>query len=217
MKKSMFIVIVLLVTLFATISCNQKPINEVQIGNQIWMTKNLDVDTFKNGDQLYAALSYEEWVYAIKNQIPAWCFYNFNPENGVLFGRLYNWYAVNDDRGLCSDGWHVPSDEEWTILEDFLGGKKIAGDKLKSIDLWANNDNGISGNGSNESGFDGKPGGVLEEGKSKYKGERGYWWSSTQNDNYQSWYRYLNYNNGDIKRYTHGKSVGMSVRCIRNY
>jgi hypothetical protein len=107
----------------------------VTIGTQVWMTKNLDVDKFRNGDPIPQARTGEEWEWACMNEIPAWCFYENNPENGIKYGRLYNVYAVNDPRGLAPQGWHIPSDSEWKILEDYLGNKDTE-KKLKSSTGW---------------------------------------------------------------------------------
>ena len=85
----------------------------VTIGTQVWMTKNLDVATFRNGDPIPEAKSNEEWEKAGENKQPAWCYYDNDPANGAKYGKLYNWYAVNDPRGLAPEGWHVPSIDEW--------------------------------------------------------------------------------------------------------
>jgi uncharacterized protein (TIGR02145 family) len=146
----------------------------VRIGNQEWITRNLDVDRFRNGDLVPHIESDKEWEEAGENGQPAWCYYDNDPEYGKDYGKLYNWYAVNDPRGLAPEGWHIPTDEEWTILEEFLG-KDIAGHKLKSVEgweewydksdfneshvyydvinIWEYPGNERSGNGDNSSGF----------------------------------------------------------------
>ena len=86
----------------------------ITIGTQVWMTKNLDVATFRNGDPIPQAKTDEEWEKAGENQQPAWCYYDNDPANGAKYGKLYNWYAVNDSRGLAPVGYHIPSDAEWT-------------------------------------------------------------------------------------------------------
>ena len=110
--------------------------NDVKIGKQIWMTKNLDVSTYRNGEQIPQAKDAAQWKYAAENKISAWCYYEFNESNGKKYGKLYNWFAVSDSRGLAPNGYHIPSDAEWTILTDFLGGSDIAGKKMKSKDGW---------------------------------------------------------------------------------
>ena len=111
-------------------------IQTVTIGTQVWMTKNLDVSTFRNGDGIPQAKTDEEWEAAGDNKQPAWCYYENNAANGTKYGKLYNWYAVNDARGLAPAGYHIPTDEEWTVLSTFLGGEDVAGKKMKSTSGW---------------------------------------------------------------------------------
>ena len=106
----------------------------VTIGNQTWMTKNLDVSTFRNGDTIPEIQDVNEWAKAGEEGRPAWCYYDNDSTNGTIFGKLYNWYAVNDPRGLVPVGYYVPTDAEWTILTDFLGSE--AGTKMKSMPIY---------------------------------------------------------------------------------
>jgi hypothetical protein len=115
---------------------NKGPIKGVAIGTQVWTTKNLDVATFRNGDLIPEAKTDEEWKAAGENKQPAWCYYDNKAANGTKYGKLYNWYAVVDYRGLAPAGWHVPTDEEWTVLSTYLGGKEVAGEKMKSRSGW---------------------------------------------------------------------------------
>jgi len=131
---------------------------ETKIGAQTWATSNLNVSTFRNGDAIPEANTKEEWVKAVSAGKPAWCYYEKDPTNGEKLGRLYNWFTVSDLRGLAPNGWHVPSDEEWIILIDYLGGEEIAGLKMKNTTGWEDY-KGKNGNGTNESGFAGLPGG----------------------------------------------------------
>jgi hypothetical protein len=94
--------------------------------------ENLDVDKFRNGDPIPEAKTDEEWYQATNNKEPVWCYYNNDPANGEKYGKLYNWFAVNDPRGLAPTGYHVPSDAEWTTLTNYLGGESVAGTKMKS-------------------------------------------------------------------------------------
>jgi uncharacterized protein (TIGR02145 family) len=190
--------------------------NEVTIGKQVWMSENLNVDKFRNGDPIPEAKTDEEWKKAGENGQPAWCYYNNNPDNGDRYGKLYNWFAVNDPRGLAPEGWKIPSDEDWTRLTDFLGGESVAGKKMKSTEFWADND-GESGNGTNESGFSGLPGGIRgASGSFLYIGEFGYWWSSTESSTYGAWSRGLNYDFGDVSSSNDYDREGLSVRCLRD-
>lgn len=115
---------------------------EVTIGNQVWMIKNLNVDKFSNGDPILLAKTDEEWEKAGENGQPAWCYYENDPANGEKYGKLYNWFAVNDTRGLAPAGWHIPGDAEWETLEDVLG--TYAGKKMKSKNGWSSYTSGGS-------------------------------------------------------------------------
>ena len=185
----------------------------VTIGTQVWMTKNLDVATFRNGDPIPEAKTAEEWEKAGENQQPAWCYYNNDPANGAKYGKLYNWYAVNDSRGIAPAGYHIPSDAEWTKLNDFLGGEKVADTKMKSKSGWAEN-----GNGTNTSGFSGLPGGHCSYNGSFFDvGEDGFWWSSTENFTCLGGIRKLYYDQPDIVyRNLYNERNGFSVRCLRD-
>jgi uncharacterized protein (TIGR02145 family) len=108
----------------------------VTIGTQVWTTKNLDVSTFRNGDVIPQASTDEAWEAAGENKQPAWCYYDNDPKNGTKYGKLYNWYAVNDPRGLAPEGYHIPTDAEWTVLTDYLGGERSESKKMKSTSGW---------------------------------------------------------------------------------
>ena len=210
MKKISILLIVSITFLISMTSFVQN-FNEVKIGNQIWMTENLNVDKFKNGVSILQAKTAEEWQKASEKKQPAWCYYKYDSTNGKKYGKLYNWFAVNDPRGLAPKGWKIPSDDDWTQLTNFLGGKDIAATKMKSKSEWKNN-----GNGDNESGFTGLPGGHCFY-LGTFEGDNGYWWSSTEKDAYTSWARVMTYSNkGLLGRYDYGKQYGFSVRCIKN-
>lgn len=102
------------------------------IGSQNWMVNNLDVSVFRNGDSLMNAESAESWKFAGENKIPAWC---YTGGGGAYCGKLYNWYAVNDPRGIAPHGYHVPTAKDWQILIDYLGEGQ-AGEKMKNIADW---------------------------------------------------------------------------------
>ena len=216
MKKISLILSAVVMTAMMLSSCGGVASKEVTIGKQVWMTQNLNVDKFRNGDPIPEAKTDEEWSKAGENGEPAWCYYNNNPDNGDRYGKLYNWYAVNDPRGLAPEGWKIPSDEEWSRLADFLGGESVAGTKMKSTDFWADY-GGKSGNGTNESGFSGLPGGLrVSLGAFVDIGEYGLWWSSTEDDASSAWDRDLLYNDGSVFRSSYNKKDGFSVRCLRD-
>ena len=215
MKKVSLILSAVVMTAMMLSSCGGGASKEVTIGIQVWMSENLNVDKFRNGDPIPEAKTDEEWAKAGRNGEPAWCYYDNNPDNGDRYGKLYNWYAVNDPRGLAPEGWEIPSDEDWSRLADFLGGKSVAGTKMKSTDFWADYE-GKSGNGTNESGFSGLPGGDRDNsGAFYYVGELGEWWSSTERSTFNAWDRNLGYNYGRVGRNYGRKEGGFSVRCLR--
>ena len=185
----------------------------VTIGKQVWMTKNLNVSSFRNGDPIPEAKTEGEWKAYSQAKEPAWCYYDNDSSNGEKYGKLYNWYAVNDKRGLAPAGYHIPTDKEWTVLTNYLGGVEIAGAKMKSSQGWGVKD----GNGTNSSGFSGLPGGNRYfNGTFINFGEYGYWWSSTEGSTYFAWNRLLDYGSGDVTRYYVAKERGFSVRCLRD-
>ena len=211
------------VMLLSSLGCNvtnEPSSNEVTIGEQIWMSKNLNVTTFRNGDTIPEAKSKKEWKIAGEEGKPAWCHYNNDSKNAEKYGKLYNWYAVNDSRGLAPEGWHVPNNSEWDKLNIHLG--EDAGTKMKSKSGW-NNFEGISG-GTNSSGFSGLPAGYREfNGTFTDLGFECHWWSSSESAadylrggaigqaafNLSHAYGFLGRDNGS-------KEVGLSVRCLRD-
>lgn len=156
--------------------------NTVFINHEGWTIENLITDHFRNGDSIPEAQSEEEWLQFGQERKPAFCYYDFNPANKYKYGKLYNWYAVIDIRGLAPKGWHIPRDEDWKALIQELGGPDEAGKKMKSTKGWGNLMD-FSGNGTNYSDFAGLPGGILRTTddlvKFFNKGNNGYWWSST--------------------------------------
>jgi uncharacterized protein (TIGR02145 family) len=191
--------------------------NEVKIGKQVWKTENLNVDKFRNGDPIPEAKTQEEWEEAGTNGQPAWCYYENNRENGDRYGKLYNWHAVNDPRGLAPKGWKIPSEKDWNRLTVFLGGESAAGKKMKFTNFWADND-GESGNGTNESGFSGLPGGLRNFDGAFFSsvGHFSYWWSSMEESKNFAWTRYLSHHFSHAYSHNFRKSFGLSVRCLRD-
>jgi len=196
----------------------------VTIGTQVWMTKNLDVSTFRNGDTIPQVQTDKAWSNACDNKQPAWCYYDNDTANGAKYGKLYNWYAVNDSRGLAPVGYHIPSDAEWQKLQKFIDKKFefISGSQMKSKSGWNEFSNEYitvpkSGNGTNTSGFSGLPGGNRTHfGTFVGIGRLGYWWSTTEYETYSAWGLYL-HNGDDISsRYPFGKGDGVSVRCVKD-
>lgn len=198
----------------------------VMIGNQLWMAENLVVTRYRNGDLIQNVTSNSEWT---KLSTGAWCNYDNNVSNADVYGKLYNWYAVNDSRGLAPEGWHVPTEEEWKQLEMTLGmsrseadypgwrgtneGSKLAG----NTSLW---ESGILEANSEfgESGFSALPGGFRDGlgADYYYLSKYAYFWSSTENGSNHAWSRYLYYYSPDVHRLDSNKHYGLSVRCVRD-
>ena len=193
----------------------------VKIGNQVWTSKNSDVSTFRNGDLIPQAITNVEWQTACANKQPAWCYYYNNLELGTKYGKLYNWYAVKDPRGLAPKGWHIPTDSEWAELVTYLGGAETAGEKMKSTTEWI-----YDRNGTNSSGFSGLPAGFR--GMREDQGDLGVlvtiigmWWGYSASNADKPMYCYLNANNDmvgieDNNQKAHFSVLGLSVRCIKD-
>jgi uncharacterized protein (TIGR02145 family) len=184
----------------------------VTIGTQVWMAENLKTTKYRNGNAIPTNLTDAAWG---STTTGAYAIYNNDADNNTTYGKVYNWYAVADSRNLCPVGWHVPSDGEWTILENHLGGASVAGGKLKSTSsLWT----APNANATNESGFSGLPGGFRFSGGIYLDvGGYGFWWSSTELfPTSNAWYRNLLYNVGNSGRDNLSKRNGYSVRCIKD-
>ena len=198
----------------------------VKIGEQIWMAENLKVTQYRNGDPIPNLTDENDWE---NTEQGAYCNYDNNEDNVETYGRLYNWYAVDDKRGLAPRGWHISTDDEIKELEMYLGlsqseagedgprgtneGSKLANRK----DLW---DDGILQNNPEfgTSGFDFLPGGYRYYGNGNYShmGSLGYFWSSTEYGSNYAWYRELYYNTSEVGRYGGSKKDGFSVRCVKD-
>ena len=188
--------------------------NRVKIGNQEWMTLNLDVSIFMNGDSIPEAKTGEQWERLGEKGRPAWCYYQNDPDNGDKYGRLYNWYAVNDHRGLCPEGWRVPASEDWEELIENLDGRAVAGGKLKDTGTWSYPNTGAT----NETGFTALPGNLrYPEGTFwRYSRRVGYWWTTTEDLADTAWGYYLLFGDEGVGRGYYNKQSGFSVRCIKD-
>ena len=236
LRLCIVVVVVMLVQLSPVLS------QDVKIGTQVWTSKNLDVSTFRNGEAIPEAKSKEEWVKARENKLPAWCYYDYDSKNGKVYGKLYNWFAVGDSRGLAPRGYHIPSDEEWTVLADFLGGWKIASPKLKSKTGWLDSKFGMNNAGqrvktktiwpipvlgNNSSGFYGLPGGDVDHyGRHWNITFQGKWWSSSQCIQFYDnkphplvgfyYIRVMTNNAPEFQQFGATVGNGFSVRCLKD-
>jgi len=194
----------------------------VQIGTQCWTQSNLTVSKYRNGDSISNITNGTALNQTNRDSTGAWCNYNNDASNGTTYGKLYNWYAVNDSRGLCPAGWHIPTDAEWETIEHFLDSSTTGG-KMKSTGttLW----NSPNTSASNSSGFSGLPGGYnIGNGNFGDLRNNGSWWSRTvegpgwMTPSTSVWFRRLNHNGAVIARFRtyHFPTVCFSVRCLRD-
>lgn len=185
----------------------------VRIGSQTWMNRNLDVSTFRNGDPIPQARTAEEWERMSDDERkPAWCYYGFDEKNGKKYGKLYNWYAVNDPRGLAPAGWHVPTKAEFNTLINFAGGEKVAGPKLRSKTGWINNKNG-----ADEFGFNLLPNGEITAYASTGCRDLGAYanlWTSQAEGTWNSFHLKENEKYMYVSDYS--KTHGYGVRLVKN-
>lgn len=188
----------------------------VTICNKEWMSKNLEIDRYRNGEIIPQVTDSILW-----NNLTTgvWCYYRNDANLGSTYGKLYNWYAVNDSRGLAPQGWHIPSDVEWNVLINCLGGDSIAGGKMKTSTLWNSPNSGAT----NSSGFSALPSGRRTHGSFttfESIGEVGHWWSSTEiagsGINRYGANQRIGYVSKQITWYRNGKEEGQSVRCIKD-
>jgi uncharacterized protein (TIGR02145 family) len=211
MKNRSFLIIA---ALFLTLSCNKgfkdgdgNNFGVVKIGNQNWMDRNLASSRFMNGDLIPEAKTPEEWLMYTMEGKPAWCIQKNDPENNEIYGKLYNWYAVKDPRGLAPKGWHIPTDEEWKKMTDFLGGEVSAALIIRSSGRKDETGKGFKGLAAGCCNTSGAFGGL---------GSYGYWWSSSEANGTSAWIRQLNLVISSINSLVYDKNYGMSVRCIKD-
>ena len=182
--------------------------NVVEIGDQCWFAENLRTEHYANGDVIPGELSNSEWQNTTEG---AQAIDSNDASNLADYGRLYNWYAVDDARGLCPSGWHVPTDGEYTELTDFLGGLSIAGTQMKSSPS-----DDLAWDGTNTSGFSGLAGGYRSIlGGFDQVGDGGYFWSSSP-DGADAWSWALFSGYSGVNRYGYNLRFGFSVRCVRD-
>ncbi len=184
----------------------------VKIGTQVWMKENLNVTHYSNGDSI--PRTHPDSVFWCDLKIGAYCDYADDSANSIVYGRLYNIYTLRDSRNLCPVGWHIPSDSEWTVLTNYLGGENVAGGKMKE----AGNTHWIVPNvvATNSSGFTALPSGAIyDDDIFDGAGWATGWWSFPREGRVDAWCRYLMNYNGNVLR-DHYENRGLSVRCIKD-
>jgi len=212
LKNAVLLVFFLLVALGCA-DDRKKNGAEVSIGDQVWMNRNLEVDRYRTGDPVREAQTVAEWQDAAVHEEGAWCWYDGERDNERVYGKLYNWFAVNDSRGLAPAGWHIPSDDEWKRLAVFLGGEGIAAGKLKTLNFRV-----LPGvDVDNSTGFSAVPAGSRNCLDGFFGKEMAaFFWSSTQSGDFEAWNRELGSASNAIQRVSVNKSLGLSVRCIKD-
>lgn len=189
----------------------------VKIGEQEWMAENLNVALFRNGDTIPEAQTKEEWLAAARNKQPAWCYYRNDKRNGKTYGKLYNWYAVNDPRGLAPEGWKVPNKEEWLKMLFYISDPATAGKQLKSKKLWKDPFK-RENKGNNKTRFNALPAGWRTQNAAFFEiGSYTFFWTSTEAEHNKEYaiYRTLSYHSQAAIENSIEKSRGFSVRCIK--
>lgn len=183
----------------------------IKIGTQTWMVENLKVTKYRDGSIIPNITSSTQWASLTTG---AWCYYNNNSQNNNDYGKLYNWYTVNDSRGLAPAGWHVPSNTEWSTLESNLGGTNVAGGKLKETGTahWNSPNTGAT----NSSSFTALPGGANLSPSYMNLKNVGYWWASSSIGT-NGYCLQLSVGSGTASgNMQASKNFGFSVRCIKD-
>ena len=190
----------------------------VTIGTQTWMAENLKTSKYRDGNPIPYVIDTAKWNHLTTG---AWCYPNNDKNKNAIYGKLYNWYAVssttNGNKNVCPTGWHVPTDSEWTVLTDYLGGASVAGGKMKEV--GTTNWNNPNTDATNTSLFTALPGGLLTKyGSSVYLGLLGCWWSTTesqQNDRVAG-SRFIGNDYGRVGIFIDPKEDGLSIRCLKD-
>jgi uncharacterized protein (TIGR02145 family) len=206
----------------------------VTIGTQTWMVENLKTTRYSNGDSIPNVTDATDWSHIVT---PAYCWYDNNVLNKATYGALYNWYTVNTGN-LAPTGWHIPTDDEWTILENYLiangfnydgttTGDRVSNNKIAKALASATGWTSYTGEGSvgntdypakcNATGFTALPGGYRDYDETFVViGNFGYWWSATEYSTGRAWGRAMGYSYSSVLRYDLGKELGFCVRCVRD-
>ena len=188
-----------------------------KIGDQIWTISNLKVTRYRNGDPIPEVQDNTAWINQTEG---AWSYYDNDGSNNFPYGKLYNWHAAADPRHICPAGWRLPTEPEWSVLFNELGGLLVAGGKLKSTRTdpdphprWDSPNTGAT----NEAGFSALPGGYRHPNTGAFttRGRNGWFWTSSETSATQAHYYYMSYDSEWIAITIHDKEMGNSVRCIK--
>ncbi len=183
----------------------------IKIGKQCWMQENFRATHFRDGSPITETEDKAAWEKADQLHTSGWCYFEGNTENNSVYGKLYNWYTVSDPRHLCPSGWHIPSDDEFQTLSDYLGGDSISGAHMKATALWSHPNTGAD----NSSGFTALPAGYrISSGYFSLLGHNAFFWSSTPDDKEGAYLRNLCFNYSPALRLNDFAGDGFSVRCV---
>jgi uncharacterized protein (TIGR02145 family) len=207
MKKYIFPFILIVNSIF--FACNNSDeFTSTEIGNQIWMSKNLNLDKFQNGDIIAEARTKTEWEQSIRDKKPVWCYFDNDTIKGEKYGKLYNWYAIIDPRELAPKGWRLPNLNDVNTLINNSGGNTIGGKKLKSKSGWDSN-----GNGTDNFGFNILPSGFLNQnGQCSNEFGLGTFWILSKN---YPQFVVFDYYHDEININPCDKTFGFYIRCIK--
>jgi uncharacterized protein (TIGR02145 family) len=186
----------------------------VTIGKQVWMRDNLNVSHYRNGDPIRHARTSEEWLDASAKGQGAWCYYKNDPANEKKYGRLYNWYAVNDPRGLAPTGWHLPTNEDWKNVATVLAGASATEEiKSSATSIWRYPALAVD----NTIHFHAEAGGLREAGDTfRFIGENAFLWSSSEHSPALAGNVQFSFQNSIINLTSQDKKTGAAVRCIKD-
>lgn len=183
----------------------------VFIGGDEWMAENLKTARYRTDEPIPNVTDSAEWAALTTG---AWAYFENDAAHDADYGKLYNWLAITDSKGVCPEGWHVPDDSEWDALLGKLGGSSIAGCALKErgSDHWETPNECAT----NSSGFTAVPGGYRDLQGFINLGRHGVYWTSVEDNDDRAWFRSIHYNNGMVLRLFTSKNNELSVRCVRD-
>jgi len=208
---------------------NKNSFRIVKIGEQTWMAENLNVQTFRNGDTIYHAKTSKDWVFANENKKPAWCYYENDTLQHKKQGKLYNWYAIIDVRGIAPQGWHIPFQKDWIKLSESLGGDKKSGVHLKDTS-WNSSENNQWGffseykfNATDTVKLSLLPCGAINlDGyfygmkKDIYPGKFSGWWHNNEDNTDHAYIVYLTNGTENLFFDNVNEGEGFYVRCLKD-
>lgn len=191
----------------------------VTIGTQQWDTNNLDVDCFADGTPIQHAETDAQWQSLCQAGTPAWRYYNDDSSNGELYGKIYNWYVVSasltSKQIVPNSQFKVPTTTQWDTLVSYLGGEKMAGNKMKNTENWGSLDKDINGNGDNSSYFYGNPGGFMRESGEFFDlSWSANWWSATSSSATEAPGYRAYWQNQSLISLSTPMTMGLSIRLI---